>query len=542
MEMKSFPNTAQKAVNQLASRRRKTLCEMQEIESSFGKLIWLPWALLAIAFALFTWAIIEVSFFDLVVERPLSELGIDPEAVISTPSAPTPLENLLDSFDLSQGRLYFLKFFSPSWLSAIFALLALFSFGILRLAGLFARLFYLRQAMESYGEQFTRFFSKPASRSPQSLRSSGGEDEFCSALPRNLRNRLSWWQGDPSGGETFQTAMVEIKRFLGDDGYYWFQACASLPVPEWHLVLFLGKGLVGKGLAPLYSDERADQLASLPWLMASHMPYSLRKYLVSELSEAQKNSIAHLLQCLIFSAVTGNKAEFALELAQKHTKFLQEHGAACIFYIARQLGQREQPLKDALFKSFALKKLPARFFVEKPVTRPSNRLLAPREYLESIAKKGCLLLIILTAITSLIGLINFKYENGYGGLKLNSNPNLAIVQLNGQVKRTPAVYERLPVGVYDLELRLQAYRVRRLKVGIANRVIANLGTLKLDSMSLPTQQERNYSSRSYHSALRGKKSIGLEGSVKQKAPGKPKQRPTDKAIEEAVSTAEEDGI
>ena len=129
------------------------------------------------------------------------------------------------------------------------------------------------------------------------------------AFPAYFSDFSEWWlERYPPDRVQVADLLTQVRAFLGDDGYYWFSACAVYPKLQWSITVYLGHQL------QLLTEERLAKLARLPWFRYGYMPNWLRQRLVEELPFSQENQIRTVLQALLNDA-SDNSSETGLEIA-----------------------------------------------------------------------------------------------------------------------------------------------------------------------------------------------------------------------------------
>jgi hypothetical protein len=110
---------------------------------------------------------------------------------------------------------------------------------------------------------------------------------------------------------------AELARYFADAGkfdedcYWWFAACAIYPAVRWDLTIYLGLKLRSpRDGRPLYTDERALQLAVLPWFRDGYMPDWLRMRLIKSLPKKLRVQAVALLRGILDRAVMSQGQAF----------------------------------------------------------------------------------------------------------------------------------------------------------------------------------------------------------------------------------------
>jgi tetratricopeptide (TPR) repeat protein len=204
--------------------------------------------------------------------------------------------------------------------------------------------------------------------------------------PERLRRRpLRWLERDEPELEEVKALLVELRRYLGNEGLLWLAACAVYPALDWHLTLFLGTNLSADGLhrrkdppwtgmaagppaeVALIDERRLAALTRLPWFRHGSMPEWLRRRLIAEISGPRERAVRELLQALFLSALERPLAGFALEIARDRRPILGSLASR----VFRLLARREpptSPLHDPVFADFMVGLHPESHLVRLPRT------------------------------------------------------------------------------------------------------------------------------------------------------------------------------
>ncbi len=171
-------------------------------------------------------------------------------------------------------------------------------------------------------------------------------------LPEQLLiHSFHWLDRSPPTAEEITSMLKSLEQYLGEDGYYWFTACAVFPELHWNITLYLGTQLktqANKSLAEVCSPIK---LARLPWFRSGYMPDWLRSLLILKLTKEQELTIRLALQNLLVSSVQGTVNQQQLEVATQYEKMLPD----LLNPMLRLLSKRSEdgsPLRDYLFLDF----------------------------------------------------------------------------------------------------------------------------------------------------------------------------------------------
>jgi hypothetical protein len=187
-----------------------------------------------------------------------------------------------------------------------------------------------------------------------------------SLFPQSLLNRSDHWiSAEPPQVTEIQSLLLELRRYLGQDGFYWCCACAIFPKLSWPLTLFLGEVVqTVTGNDSLITTRLLD-LARLPWFRYGYLPDWLRWCLIVALEPEQEQSIRVALQTWLLSAVQGLGGEFQLEVAQRNRDVLPKLLKPLLQRLAQQ-SDEDSPLRDYIFQDFMAGRKPSRLAVELP--------------------------------------------------------------------------------------------------------------------------------------------------------------------------------
>jgi formylglycine-generating enzyme required for sulfatase activity len=112
--------------------------------------------------------------------------------------------------------------------------------------------------------------------------------------------------------------LAQVKTYLGEDGWFWLQACAVYPQLTWELTLYLGARLLGVTAgSPAKGDwaERVLQLVRLPWFRYGALPDWLRGELVARFTPPQAARVRGVIAELLQHVLTKPGAAIPLEMA-----------------------------------------------------------------------------------------------------------------------------------------------------------------------------------------------------------------------------------
>jgi WD40 repeat protein len=171
-------------------------------------------------------------------------------------------------------------------------------------------------------------------------------------LPEQLLTHPFYWldRSPPTAAEI--TSMLKsLEQYLGEDGYYWFTACAVFPELHWNITLYLGTQLKTQSNQSLAEVCSPIKLARLPWFRSGYMPDWLRSLLILKLTKEQELTIRSALQNLLVSSVQGTVNQQQLEVATQYEKMLPD----LLNPMLRLLSKRSEdgsPLRDYLFLDF----------------------------------------------------------------------------------------------------------------------------------------------------------------------------------------------
>ena len=129
--------------------------------------------------------------------------------------------------------------------------------------------------------------------------------------PPLLREEPERWLRLPPEPSSIGLLLMQIRRYLGGDGFNWLGACAVYPQLDWNLTLYLGGRL--KGAAP---DTRLlSKIVRLPWFRHGYMPDWLRSALILSLPAERRRQVREAMQALLLTALESPRDGFALEIA-----------------------------------------------------------------------------------------------------------------------------------------------------------------------------------------------------------------------------------
>jgi WD40 repeat protein len=171
-------------------------------------------------------------------------------------------------------------------------------------------------------------------------------------LPEQLLiHSFHWLDRSPPTAAEITSMLESLEQYLGNDGYYWFTACAVFPELHWNITLYLGTQLKTQSNQSLAEVCSPIKLARLPWFRSGYMPDWLRSLLILKLTKEQELTIRSALQNLLVSSVQGTVNQQQLEVATQYEKMLPD----LLNPMLRLLSKRSEdgsPLRDYLFLDF----------------------------------------------------------------------------------------------------------------------------------------------------------------------------------------------
>ncbi|MTJ10199.1 formylglycine-generating enzyme family protein [Anabaena sp. UHCC 0204] len=175
--------------------------------------------------------------------------------------------------------------------------------------------------------------------------------------------------------------LVSLRRYLGDDSFYWFCACAVFPELQWNITIYLGNVLKTKAGKSLLEVCSLNNLARLPWFRSGYIPDWLRVDLIKQLTEEQEQEIRNVLKNLLNQVNETSGNWLKLLIAKTSIKTISE----------------DSPLQDYLFLDFMTKpslldlKVPEKFNQLLPKSKnPSSQKtqITRRRFLQMVGLGG----------------------------------------------------------------------------------------------------------------------------------------------------------
>ncbi len=167
------------------------------------------------------------------------------------------------------------------------------------------------RVLPSTPEGLLRFAESPE---PQAVEATA---DWRPPLPRLFAERPErWLDRNPPAPETLEELGLQLRLYLGPDGYRWLCALAVYPGLDWYLTLYLGLRLSRVEGEPLLSERALLNLTRLPWLRHGTIPDWLRLRLVSDLSAEDEATIRAFLYDLLRSPLEAPESRFALDVAR----------------------------------------------------------------------------------------------------------------------------------------------------------------------------------------------------------------------------------
>jgi hypothetical protein len=168
-------------------------------------------------------------------------------------------------------------------------------------------------------------------------------------MPAELVERPNrWLERDSPEQRLVEDVLQSVRRFLGEDGYFWLSACAVYPAVYFNLTMYLGTNLKDAAGEPLFNLERLASLFRLPWLRSAYLPDWLRLELVRSLSRQQNKIIREVLNRLWLSVAIGSTKAIKLEIACRHPRALTTLARSVFRRLARG-SPPDSPLRDHVF-------------------------------------------------------------------------------------------------------------------------------------------------------------------------------------------------
>jgi uncharacterized caspase-like protein len=209
-------------------------------------------------------------------------------------------------------------------------------------------------------------------------------DSYAPAFPDYFNERPRRWLERHAPDAPMLTELLkQVRDFLGEEGYYWFSACAVYPEIRWQLTLYLGYQL------KLLTEERFAKLARLPWFRYGNMPNWLRERLVDDLSLEQEKAIRTELNVLWAKVSDEPISDFQLEIAHDQKTRLSKLGEQLL----SKWIHKKSLLRDYVFLSFIPYKLAVKI---------SNRLFTyPKMSMKAVGA--------VIAVSLLVGILSFFF-------------------------------------------------------------------------------------------------------------------------------------
>lgn len=156
--------------------------------------------------------------------------------------------------------------------------------------------------------------------------------------------------------------MLQLRRYLGEEGFYWLSACAVYPELHWELSLYLGYALVGREIV----QASLPNLVRLPWFRYGDMPEWLRQHLIASLAAERERAVRNALESLLANVVehgAGLELEVGAKASSPRPLCRWKRRLLLNYLRAEPAGS---PLRDVVFLSFLSRKQPKQLFVEAP--------------------------------------------------------------------------------------------------------------------------------------------------------------------------------
>ncbi len=469
----------------LPTNRRQSLVIIEGIEDKVRPGPWKTRIALCLLAAVTLWFLIQSVILQMVDVYfvPVTTANVESGAIVDGPKATPPFSHLIAQVQaIAAGEPGADPFAFPlTWVALLALVYGLVLLTDRRQTGLANRA--LEEPPTNARAEQERFFaSSGALPSPADMKEDVDGDHFADDLPAHIRKALSWWNDETAPDPAILThSLNELRTYLQDEAFYWLRACAVWPEPQWHLVLYLGRGLRNSHGESLHSFETADRLASLPWFMTNHMPMWLRRYLLGTLSKDQQQEIRYLLQALLISTARGVKTDFALELAEYHTLFMKSAGNETTQLVLKD-ATAGSTLRDELLQQFMAKPLEDAFY-KSLKNRGSKsdddtgvsgfaRVSVAADWMSKALGTAC-------AVALVAVLILLPVLSNLGGVWVTTRHGQGTFDILGRVKGPPARFFWVPAGIQEVKIISKDYAQGVIKVDVKGRTIVDLGAVVL---------------------------------------------------------------
>lgn len=169
------------------------------------------------------------------------------------------------------------------------------------------------------------------------IRSRMGAQPF----PEMLRERpLRWIEQHEPERDDLNRLCFQLRRYLGDEGYYLLGACAIYPQLRWDLSLYLASRLCERDTL----EENLRALVRLPWFRHGSMPNWLRSRLISSLPPEREDIARQALTDLLLSS--------ALKMPERKVFSLPFVKRKSLFWKLIKSEPKDSPLREHVFLNF----------------------------------------------------------------------------------------------------------------------------------------------------------------------------------------------
>ncbi|MCP4702786.1 MAG: hypothetical protein GY862_38895 [Gammaproteobacteria bacterium] len=202
-----------------------------------------------------------------------------------------------------------------------------------------------------------------------------------------LLDEHRWLERTAPDAVAVANMLDQLREYLGEAGYLWFNACAVYPELHWQLTLYIGYTLEDPALSSPRSlnPDRLALLVRLPWFRQGFMPDWLRRVLIDDLSLAQEKQIRLALYNLLARVSPDAPLEdFRLDIAKRPGLAAL---ARQIFNRALKQADKRSPLQDYVFQRFMSDSLAVKApkLIKKAVRVSSDTFRKKIEFLKSEA-------------------------------------------------------------------------------------------------------------------------------------------------------------
>jgi len=144
-----------------------------------------------------------------------------------------------------------------------------------------------------------------------------------------LNDPRKWTDRQPPEPAILAKLIVQLRAYLGREGFILLAGCAGYPQLKWEITLFLAEEFLDKK----ERNETLKAIVSLPWFRYGWMPEWLRIRLLAELPLDSRARIRDCIEQLIYGFLSSTRSAFSLDVARSRLDFWTRIGLRVLFMV-----------------------------------------------------------------------------------------------------------------------------------------------------------------------------------------------------------------